>query len=97
MKKLLIIIPIFLIFFSCNTINTKIDKVSQKEEDKLSKLLNKDESEVKIVFGIPDLIESKDKNKILIYYDTKFKVKCERRFEINQMKKVVGFSSKNCF
>ena len=49
------------------------------------------------MFGIPDLIQNKDKNKILIYYDTKFKVKCERRFEINQMKKVVGFTSKNCF
>ena len=90
-------IPVFVVFFSCNTINTKIDKVSQKEEDKLGKLLNKNESEVKIVFGIPDLIQNKDKNKILIYYDTKFKVKCERRFEINQMKKVVGFTSKNCF
>ena len=97
MKKFLIMIPVFVVFFSCNTINTKIDKVSQKEEDKLGKLLNKNESEVKIVFGIPDLIQNKDKNKILIYYDTKFKVKCERRFEINQMKKVVGFTSKNCF
>ena len=35
------------------------------------------------------------KNKILIYYDTKFKVKCERRFEINQMKNTPKLKSRN--
>ena len=97
MKNFLLTIVIFALTFSCNTINTKIDKVSQKEVDKLSKFLGKNESDIKIVFGIPNIIQNKNKNKVLVYYDTKFKVKCERRFEINQMKKVVGFSSKNCF
>ena len=30
-------------------------------------------------------------------FDTKFKIKCERRFEIDKTNKVIGFSSKNCF
>ena len=38
-----------------------------------------------------------NKNKILIYYESKFKIKCERRFEIDQKNIVVAFNSKNCF
>ena len=76
--------------FSCNTISTKVDKATQIEEDKLSQYLNKNESDLKIEFGIPDVIKKKNGNKILIYYESKFKIKCERRFEINQMRKIIG-------
>ena len=49
-------------------------------------------------FGNPDLIEQgKSKNKTLVYYDSKFKIKCERRFEVDQKSIVVAFNSKNCF
>ena len=85
-------------FQSCQTINKKVDDVTQKEEEKLGKFLKKTESELKIEFGKPDLVESaKNKNRVLVYFDSKFKIKCERRFEINKKNKVVGFSSKNCF
>ena len=97
MKKIFTVIISFMLCFSCNTISNKVDKATQKEEDKLSQYLNKTESDLKIEFGIPDVIKKKNDNKILIYYQSKLKIKCERRFEINQMRKVIGFSSKNCF
>ena len=83
---------------ACKTISKKVDDATQQEEKKLSKFLKKTESELKIEFGKPDLIETaNNQNKVLVYYDSKFKIKCERRFEVNKKNKVVGFSSKNCF
>ena len=41
--------------------------------------------------------DGKNNNRILVYFDSKFKIKCERRFEIDPENTVVGFSSKNCF
>jgi len=41
-------------------------------------------------------LKPNSKNKIFVYYDSKFKIKCERRFEIENSK-VVGFTSKNCW
>jgi hypothetical protein len=32
-----------------------------------------------------------------VYLSQKLKIKCERKFEINQNNMVLGFSSKNCF
>tara|TARA_B100000029_G_scaffold271154_1_gene266290 strand:- start:61 stop:327 length:267 start_codon:yes stop_codon:yes gene_type:complete len=82
----------------CKTVNKKVDEASQKESEKLGKFLKKTESELKIEFGRPDLVEiANNKNKILVYYDSKFKIKCERRFEVDPKNIVVAFSSKNCF
>ena len=93
---LLLISALFLC--SCQTISEKVDNASQQEEKKLSKFLKKTESELKIEFGKPDLIEkANNQNKVLVYYNSKLKIKCERRFEINKKNKIVGFSSKNCF
>ena len=92
----LLTIPMFL--SGCETINQKVDKASQKEQTKLSKFLQKRESELKIEFGKPDKIEKIDnQGSVLIYYDSKFKIKCERRFTVNSMGVVTAFSSKNCF
>ena len=38
-----------------------------------------------------------NQNRVLIFYDSKFKIKCERKFEIDKRNIVVGFSSRNCF
>ena len=48
--------------------------------------------------GNPD-DEVKDNRgmKFLIYKSKKYAIKCERKFEINEMGMVVGFSSKGCF
>lgn len=82
----------------CKTVTKKVDEASKKESQKLSKFLKKTETELKIEFGEPDLIDlANNKNRILVYYDSKFKIKCERSFEVNRKNIVVAFNSKNCF
>ena len=97
MKKVLIYCVILILISGCKTVSKKVDAASEEEQKKLSRFLNKSTDELKIEFGKPDFIEvSNSKNKIFVYYDSKFKIKCERRFEI-QNSKVVGYSSKNCW
>jgi len=96
---------IFFITFSslmllnaCQTVSKKIDEKTLQEEKELSKWLNKRESELKTVYGQPDKIEFLEtRNRNYIYISEKFKIKCERKFEINPRNVVIGFSSKNCF
>tara|TARA_B110000444_G_scaffold244207_1_gene263416 strand:+ start:188 stop:493 length:306 start_codon:yes stop_codon:yes gene_type:complete len=97
---LLVFTVIFYSFFlsACQTVSTKIDETTTKEEKELSKWLNKTESELKIVFGKPDKIEFTGKrSRYYVYSSKKLQIKCERKFEINSKNMVVGFSSKNCF
>ena len=97
MKKVLIYCVILILISGCKTVSKKVDAVSEEETKKLSRFLNKSTDELKIEFGKPDFIEvANSKNKIFVYYDSKFKIKCERRFEIENSK-VVGFLSKNCW
>ena len=89
----------FLILLSaCQSVSKKIDEKTIQEEKELSKWLNKPESELKIVYGQPDKIEFLEtRNRNYIYISEKYKIKCERKFEINQNNTVIGFTSKNCF
>jgi hypothetical protein len=99
MKKFFFIyaVAIFLTITSCKTVSKKVDAASEEEQKKLSRFLNQSTEELQIEFGKPDFIEvANSKNKIFVYYDSKFKIKCERRFQI-QNSKVVGYSSKNCW
>jgi len=97
MKKVLIYCVILILISGCKTVSKKVDAASEEEQKKLSRFLNKSTDELKIEFGKPDFIEvANSKNKIFVYYDSKFRIKCERRFEI-QNSKVVGYSSKNCW
>ncbi len=87
-----------LIFTACQSVSKKIDEKTMEEEKELSKWLNKTESELKIIYGQPDKIEFLEtRNRYYIYITKKFKIKCERKFEINPNNTVIGFSSKNCF
>ena len=87
-----------LIFTACQSVSKKIEEKTLQEEKELSKWLNKPESELKIVYGQPDKIEFLEtRNRNYIYITEKFKIKCERKFEINQNNTVIGFTSKNCF
>ena len=97
-KKLIILLAFLILISGCKTVSKKVDEVSDKEAEKLSKFLEKSESELMIEFGKPDFQEiSENKNRILVYYDSKFKIKCERRFEVDQKNIVIAFNSKNCF
>ena len=98
------IIYTFLIAFSlflttgCQTIENKSQSAIKKENEKLSKFLQQPESELKIVMGEPDSIIKDDKGStFLVYTKKKYTITCERKFEIDQNKMIVGFTSKGCF
>ena len=92
-------VVIFLFIFSgCQTIENKSQSAIQKENEKLSKFLQQPESELKIVMGEPDKITYDNKgSKFFIYIKKKYTITCERKFEIDDNKMVVGFTSKGCF
>ena len=96
MKLFFIILLILLV--SCQTIENKSDKIGKKEISEISKFLQQPESELKIVMGEPDEIKLDDKgSKFLIYKKKKYGITCERKFEVDQSKMVIGVSSRGCF
>ena len=101
MKKFFftILYTLFLISLTaCQTVSKKIEDTTAKEEKELSKWLNKPEEDLKSFYGQPDKVEFlKTRNRNYIYITEKYKIKCERKFEVNPRNIVVGFSSKNCF
>ena len=98
MKTISIFFLIFLLFGGCQTIEKKSQETIKKENEKLSKFLQQPESELKIVMGEPDNINFDDKgSKFFVYTKKKYNITCERKFEIDQNKIVVGFTSKGCF
>ena len=93
-----ITLSFLMILTACQSVSKKIDEKTLQEEKELSKWLNKPESELKIVFGQPDIVEFLEtRNRNYIYVSKKYNIKCERKFEINPNNMVIGFSSKNCF
>ena len=94
-----ILYTLFLIsLISCQTVSKKIEDTTTKEEQELSKWLNKPEEDLKSFYGQPDKVEFlKTRNRNYVYITEKYKIKCERKFEVNPRNIVVGFSSKNCF
>ena len=92
-------IVVFLFMITgCQTIENKSQSAIKKENKKLSKFLQQPESELKIVMGEPDNIVYDDKgSKFFVYTKKKYNITCERKFEIDQNKMIVGFTSKGCF
>jgi hypothetical protein len=85
-------------FLGCQTISTKVDEATKKEEQELSKWIGKTESKLTSSLGKPDRIDfGKTRSRYYVYVSQKLKIKCERKFEINQNNMILGFSSKNCF
>ena len=85
-------------FTACQTVSKKIEDTTAKEEKELSKWLNKSEEDLKSFYGQPDKVEFlKTRNRNYVYFTEKYKIRCERKFEVNPKNIVVGFSSKNCF
>ena len=100
MKNLYLIFILFFLFISsgCQNIENKSKSITKKENDKLSKFLGQPESELKIVMGEPDNIIKSDKGTtFLIYTKKKYSITCERKFEIDKNKMIIGFTSKGCF
>ena len=101
MKKLLLLSSISIVLFiiaSCQTIDKKTEEIIKKENEKLSKFIGQPESELKIVMGNPDNEIKNDKGmRFLIYKSKKYTIKCERKFEVDKRRMVIGFSSKGCF
>ena len=95
---LFLLITFLFLFGSCQTIENKSQKAIKKENEKLSKFLQQPETELKIVMGEPNEITYDNKgSKFFIYTKKKYNITCERKFEIDQNKMIVGFTSKGCF
>ena len=91
-------ITFLFVISGCQTIEKKSQSAIKKENEKLSKFLQQPESELKIVMGEPDSIIKDDKGStFFVYTKKKYNITCERKFEINQNKMIVGFTSKGCF
>ena len=97
-KALFLLITVIFVLTACQSVSTKIDKTTEQEKKELSQWLNKSESDLKSFFGQPDKVEFlKTKNRNYVYITEKYKIKCERKSEVDPTNMVVGFSSKNCF
>ena len=84
--------------YGCQTVSKKIEDTTDKEKQELSKWLNKPEEDLKSFFGQPDKVEFLNtRNRNYVYVTEKYKIKCERKFEVDPRNIVVGFTSKNCF
>ena len=96
--KLFITILLAFFLFGCQTIENKSDKIGKKDVKEISKFIQQPESELKIVMGEPDEIKYDDKgSKFFVYKKKKYGITCERKFEIDQSKMVIGVSSRGCF
>ena len=92
------LILLLVLISSCETVQKKSDEAVKKENEKLSKFIGQSESELKIVMGNPDEETKNTKgSRILVYKTKKYSITCERKFEINEVDMVVGFTSKGCF
>ena len=82
----------------CQTIKDKTDAFIEKENEKLSKYISKPASVLQMELGKPDEdFKNAKGNYELIYNTKKYGIPCERRFEINPEKIVIGFVSNGCF
>ena len=94
----LVTIALFLIIAGCQSIKEKTDAIVEKENEKLSKYINKPASVLQMDLGKPDEdFKNAKGNYELIYNTKKYLIPCERRFEINPDKIVIGFVSNGCF
>ncbi len=87
-----------LLLSGCQTIKEKSDEIVKKENKKLSKFIGQSSNELKTVMGSPDEeFKSETGSIILLYKTKKYGISCERKFELDENKMVIGFNSKGCF
>ena len=96
--KLIFILLLFFSLQGCQNLNEKANEILKKENEKLSKFIGKPLSNIEKALGEPDYIEKGDKgNKVIVYETKKYGISCQRKFEINNNKIVIGFISKGGF
>ena len=96
--KLFLSILLVILLSGCQAIENKSEKIGKKEVKEISKFIQQPESELKIVMGEPHEIKYDDKgSKFFIYKKKKYGITCERKFEIDQSKMIIGVSSRGCF
>ena len=96
--KLFLSLFLVILLSGCQTIENKSQEIGKKEVKEISKFIQQPESELKIVMGEPDEIKYDDKgSKFFIYKKKKYGIACERKFEIDQSKMIIGVSSRGCF
>ena len=97
----LFLVLLFVLLYSCKTVQNKADEVIQKEDKYLMKFLNKKKNLLIEEFGYPDLTMPNDgepsSSGKIVYISKKYGIKCQRSFEIDESDFVVGYSSKGCF
>ena len=101
MKKLnilLILFAISVLLTGCQSVKQKTDIIVKKENEKLSKFIGKSLNLLEMELGKPDEDFKNAKGNIeYVYNSKKYLIPCERRFEINPNKIVIGFVSNGCF
>jgi hypothetical protein len=101
MQKLnyfLFLFVMLLMVTGCQTIKDKTDAIVEKENEELSQYIGKPASVLQIELGKPDEDFKNSKGNFELIYNTrKYGILCERRFEINPNKIVIGFVSNGCF
>ncbi len=98
LKFVLFSLLMLLMITGCQTIKDKTDAIVEKENEKLSKYISKPASVLQMELGKPDEdFKNAKGNFELIYNTKKYGIPCERRFEINSDKIVIGFVSNGCF
>ncbi len=97
MKKFYLIFLLVFLVSSCKTIERKIDTLSKEEEKNLNRLLGKQQIVLIDEFGKPDDVIHEGENKVLVFTTQKYKIKCVRKFTINNKGIISGFNSRNCF
>tara|TARA_B110000914_G_C15159376_1_gene307642 strand:- start:195 stop:509 length:315 start_codon:yes stop_codon:yes gene_type:complete len=85
---------------ACQTIQKKTDDIVKKENKKLNQYLGITYENLKIEMGKPDMEivhdDSESPLKLIYYRSKKYGISCERRFELDQTERVIGFVSKGC-
>tara|TARA_B100001540_G_C15338841_1_gene431501 strand:+ start:51 stop:353 length:303 start_codon:yes stop_codon:yes gene_type:complete len=99
MKKFFLIklIFIFILINGCETVKKKSDEVAEREHEKFGQFLGKQVGDLKMEMGAPteDFL-NENGNKILIYKKKKYGISCERKFEVDNNKTIIKFSSSGC-
>jgi|TARA_B100001996_G_scaffold35797_1_gene26652 hypothetical protein len=96
-KTVFCLLFVLILFSGCQTIKKKSDEVAERENEKFGLFVGKNVNEMQMELGSPkeDYI-AENGNEILVYKTKKYGIPCERKFEVNSIGVIVGFSSSGC-